>query len=469
MEMDSRAPGSLKAKPLFFPALPFGLLLFASLFFWYIGDSAARGVSWLCLITLVVGTRYIFKYSNFPGNAAWFFASFGAMFLLFPAFSAIFNYDMGVADNHLIKYGVLAVGGISLFFLGYEYATRRLKTRQTRRRRFTVSKNALFSMMFIFALLNVVSISIHLVNAGGLHDLMHRSRLEHRLEGGLLILSASYIMVAGGLFYTLMGIVAFFSRYRLLYFLPLMIFFDTLFFLALRTRTPLVLHFVAFGIGYFVLSRRIDWVENSQRRREGMTVIQRLLAIFCVIILVVGAVGLRSFRGNYEAGKYTVDFQKTFAKEFFKRGTFNSTELVFSMLYMVPDRYEYLKGQSYYRLLFIPVPRFIWPDKPPNTQRITAKWLDPDSVVVQTTPVGVHGDLYINFGMWGTLGFLIYGLFWGWLDRSNKLWYSLFASVSFPFVYHFVRGGFTNPVILMVLLILVSIYTSRRIQQPELD
>lgn len=450
------------------PFVSFGLILIVSLSFQIIGDKTAWGVPWLCLLSIMLGARYVLKYTPFPGNAAWFFASFSSMFLLFPASSVFFQYDIPTSNTVLLNYNVLTVGGISLFFIAYEFSKRYSKSIRRWNKCYVVSRRGLLNMLLLFAAINIISISLFLMNAGGIHQLIFRTRLEHRVAGGAFALIALYIMVSGGLFYTLSGIIIYLYRPFLLVLLPAILAFDMLYFFALRTRTPLVLHAIAFGFGWFIISRRIKLAGMPWRGLKGFTVRQRILALFCFFILVIGAVGLRSFRGNFENRILTIDFKNTFEKEFFKRGTFNSTDLVFGVLKMVPDKYAYLQGQSYYRVLFIPIPRAIWPDKPVNTQRITARWLDPDSSVIQTTPVGIQGDLYINFGLWGVLGMLVYGFIFAWLDKGNKLWHILLASVSFPFVYHLARGGFTNPLLLLALLIYTSRYLQHKIKYtPE--
>jgi hypothetical protein len=142
-----------------------------------------------------------------------------------------------------------------------------------------------------------------------------------------------------------------------------------------------------------------------------------------------------------------------------RRGDLGFAPVVFDVLAYVPERADYLYGQSYYRLLFAPIPRLIWPDKPPNTQRIVASWLHP-GVAQQTTPPGIQGDLYINFGYAGVLGFLVFGWMLGLLDRERGLFRALAVGGGVTPVFHLVRGGFTNPMLLLAVLLAASFIAS---------
>jgi hypothetical protein len=193
-----------------------------------------------------------------------------------------------------------------------------------------------------------------------------------------------------------------------------------------------------------------------------------------LVLVVFGALGLvglsylRLARGLLEerglAGLTEVDVGLALRYNL-ESGDLGFAPVVFDVIEEVPARRDPLRGQSYLRLLFTPIPRTVWPEKPLNTQRIVASWLRPD-VPGMTIPPGVQGDLYINFGLLGVLGFLAFGGLIGILDRQPGLTKLLCLGAGFVPIFHLARGGFTNPILLLVAVAVAGHVVARYVTAP---
>ena len=87
-----------------------------------------------------------------------------------------------------------------------------------------------------------------------------------------------------------------------------------------------------------------------------------------------------------------------------KLGVFGYSDIIYRLIEKFPSMHGFLNGQSYYRVFFTLIPRYLWPDKPENTQRIVAYIINP-GIINQTTPPSIVGDSYINFGIYGNFSF----------------------------------------------------------------
>ncbi len=95
--------------------------------------------------------------------------------------------------------------------------------------------------------------------------------------------------------------------------------------------------------------------------------------------------------------------------------------------------------------------------KIPNTQRIVAQWINP-GLESYTAPPGIIGDLYINFGIVGILGMVVFGIVLGRIEKMRGLVSFIYSGAVFMPIFHLVRGGFTN-----LVMIGLSIYIGCKI------
>lgn len=113
----------------------------------------------------------------------------------------------------------------------------------------------------------------------------------------------------------------------------------------------------------------------------------------------------------------------------------NRIPVLATVLFYIPERQDYLLGQSFVALLAAPIPKWIWPEKVDYF-----KWRD--SAIVGNlhgipAPTPLPGVLYANFSWIGTaVGMFLWGLFqrglYEWLaahrkDRNQAMLYAAFA------------------------------------------
>ena len=82
------------------------------------------------------------------------------------------------------------------------------------------------------------------------------------------------------------------------------------------------------------------------------------------------------------------------------------------VIHQTPENVPYLKGETYYRLLFTFVPRLLWEDKPRNVRDFGQRYgFIPEGNEINGFKLHHLGEFYINFGALGILlGMLLLGL-----------------------------------------------------------
>lgn len=412
-------------------------------------------LSLLCFFSAVETARYAFFEAKFPGLFTWFAVAYIGLFLVYPTFAPLIGIEIPASAQVFSEYCFLAVAGIHLFILGYECGLGPAASRQWHRQYKTTHTRLLNAVILLF-FVNLIAMAVVLADAGSISVLLRQTRDEMKYAAGSLNLVAIYLFAIGCLMYPLLGIYLRFRRFHIVFWLPVIVGIEVFLFLEFRVRTFPVAHFVGLLAGWFLIAPRmaIDLRQPRKRQRAGLTVVQKAGLVTLAVALVLGMFVLRVFRGAYEyadsLSDISVDISSSVRFAFEGGGEIGYSKWVFEALELVPESYGYLHGQSYYRLLFVPIPRSLWPNKPLDTQRIVAQWINPAAPSIQTTPVGIFGDLYINFGMLGIFGMALFGYFFGRLDRGLDLKHALFLSVSFAMVFHFTRGAFTNPVMEMI-------------------
>ena len=430
-------------------------LAFFAFLLWLCGPNALPLSPWLCLLSVLVTAQHIFFEAKLPSLFTWFSVTYISLFLVYPIVAPLIGIKIPTTNDVFFKYCFLAVGSLHLFIIGYELASYPHAKRRWEARYRTTS-DRLFNMICLLFILNILASVLVLADAGSFSVLESRTRNEMKYAIGILSIAGIYVYMMGIFMYPLLGVYLRYRKYRIVVWLPVVVGFEIFMFLMFRTRTFPVMHFFGVLIGWFLIASRmiIAGGDPNVSFLKRLSAVQKISITVLIAVLVIGMFVLRVFRGNYEkAGsiaEININIPESIQYAFERGGELGYSEWVFKILEKVPEHHDYMYGQSYYRLLFVPIPRSLWQEKPQNSQRIVAQWIDPGAVSVQTTPVGIFGDLYVNFGMFGMLGMLIFGYAFGIMDRSQQLTNALFLSISFSMVFHMVRGGFTNPLLEMV-------------------
>lgn len=150
--------------------------------------------------------------------------------------------------------------------------------------------------------------------------------------------------------------------------------------------------------------------------RERRIAVSKILLFALLALMVINVLG--SFRRSTWEGRvgweHLTNIQLTealSAEEIVSRSTIGSGTL--PILERVPDEVGLLYGETYLAVLTMPVPRWLWPDKPGLVGgRVGQIFFNQTGGV----PPGVIGEAYWNFHIAGVLiVFLLLGIFHQWL------------------------------------------------------
>jgi oligosaccharide repeat unit polymerase len=402
--------------------------------------------------TLILVGIYSLYFVPIPSLYHLFAVSYALLFLLQPLVGPWFELQLPESEVFNL-YTRLTIGGLLIFSIAYELMSRRsepVAIFQIRWRRIGV---AFWSLLVAY----LIALLLVLADAGSLEAITGVTRVQRIEQRGPTTLFAIYVITFSSCLFTLLPL---YLERRRLWIAPVVVFLvlaEVLVFLTFRVRTFMLMHFVAAVVGYFLVKpRAIAKPKTGKIRRHKLPRIS--LTIAAVVIAILGMYvrfsrGLIGTGASLAVSRLSVSDVVRLSMEM---GDLGYSPIVYSVLRYVPKEHDFLHGQSYYRLLFAAVPRSIWSDKPPNTERLVASWLRPN-LTEGTVPPGVQGDLYINFGLAGVLGFALFGAVLAVVDRQVGLRRYILFSTTATIVFHFVRGGFTNSVLLFATAYLSAI------------
>jgi len=239
-------------------------------------------------------------------------------------------------------------------------------------------------------------------------------------------------------------------------------------FMIYRTRSPFIAVLIAYGVA--TAARYVLVTVGARQRRGHRTWALRLSLLVAVPVLIFCGVAIKYLRISHGFRDYRITPERVEELAFstFAAGDLGYAYWLRRAMVLYGERNDYLNGQSYYRLLFVPIPRFVWPNKPENTQRLFAQAHDPDLRWKNVTiPAGIVGDLYINFGPFGVLGMLVWGLIFA-QERYRNLTDLLFLAGSGWWLFHIVRGSVTVPVVFLLTMWMFAAFSTKIIQPVPL-
>lgn len=393
---------------------------------------------------IVYGTQYI------PMMSPTFFivCFYIMLFFIQPIYQLLYEIESGFPFSVFQDYTILTISGIYLFMIGACLTYKKsndleISVEVTRLKK--IIKLMVIFMLFQICLLFIDVKTINIL-ALSRYELKNGSFLRGIANFGIMISSILYFMVG----YTKKTR----NYYKNLSWIVFMIAMEILIFFFFRTRTMPVSHISSFIAGFY-FSHQTSINGNVLIYKSALRSSLVSIKMWCYfIVLFFVSIISRFLRGFLEPGNSVEDFQtsiQAMIEESIKFGDAGYANVVMLMIELFPDNFEYLLGQSYYRILLTPIPRFVWPNKPINTESFIGSIVSPE-ILGYSLPPGIQGDLYINFGFWGVLGMFLYGMFFSKISHIYSFFSLMISGISAVWIFHLSRGGFTNPIIIFLVL-----------------
>lgn len=434
----------------------------ASVVFWL----PYQELLWLCfvlsaLVLLLFGIRRLTPVSVLT----WFLLTYSGLYYIHPLLFALTSDELAGRAS-FPTYVFLTLAGVHLFLIGYLLTNQRSRSILINPRPITIRLQLVGLLIWGLVALGWLGIGLRVFSFGSLATALSASRVALK-QGAYSLLSEYFFLFFSPAFFLLPTYLKVKRGVTPWLAVASLVVAEVLLFYLTRVRTYLVAHAISVLCGlYFTYyipqshkNRRkallsgghfVQWLTRQRRRYFVYWSV-------AMVVVALAAMSLRFIRGYLEpgvTGRWALSVVDVIALSV-RNGDLGYTRNVLDVIEYVPARHDFLYGQSYWRLLLVLVPRSVYPHKPPNTQQIVGSWFKPE-VEVYSLPPGIMGDAYINFGLWGILVFLGIGLVYGRLDRVTGVGSFIFNGVSFVQVFHWVRGGFTNPVLQLIFLGLVA-------------
>lgn len=365
------------------------------------------------------------------------------------------SYNMYALSNFLL------IIGLALFFIGTSIT--KSTTLSSPSIKIYFNRGQIITILTLLFLLAFIGLCIAFVFGGG-RSLLETTRAELAAQqmtvGGMIRLVCIYmffpLLVAAPLLITQLS--------KPLQTVPWIILFALLIvhFLFFRARTQLVTVLASIAVS-ILLKNRIIFVYGQSVQVFLRSVRDYFSVGLLVVGIFVGSIAITFLRGSIGVGHVELGhgFLQVWLEKSFDGGDFGYQKVQRAAYNLFPEKHPFLLGQTYYRILLIPIPRFIMPNKPLNEQRVFCSVIDPEMYETGgTIPAGILGDLYVNFGHFGIVGMIVYGMLLG-RERYYRLWHWLMLAGSMTWLFHFVRGAFTNPLVTFVIYMIITIILER--------
>ena len=410
------------------------------------------------ILTLIMVGTYALKNIKFFSPSFFFVIFFIMLFFIQPILTYVFDLPLLQYDISTQKiYALITINGFIAFLLGHHLVKKNIKINK-----FNMlddfNERRQSKIIFLLTATVVVVVILALLKIGPT-NILRLGRVDLKLSRGIvyLLLTYSTHLVSFLIFFVFISKKKV-RKFNILIWISFFIIIEVLYFLLFRTRSHMVQHFMAAVVAiyyrYCYTDEKLFILSNRKKRNK------KSIMIIIMIILAIAVITMRFFRGSFEPGMSISDFNfnfRLFLTLSVQFGDLGYASVVMELIELFPNSFDFLNGQSYYRFLFIGIPRFIWENKPANTQRIIGSILQPGSIT-QTIPPGIVGDTYINFGIYGWIMMLLFGVFFGYLSRNINKFSIAIWSVGTVWIFHMVRGGFTNPLIIFIIqLVLVKL------------
>lgn len=390
---------------------------------------------------------------NFKANYVWFVFSYLILFYISPLFEFLYPGEvLEGSKNSIDLYHVLNVSSIHIFSIFYF-----LIYRVSEKKIIVLSKERFDKVYLLMGGLTILSAIWLFISVGGM-SAINSTRVDLKYVQGGKTYSLLMIYFSSTFFY-LVGVKFSKLRNKLYYVLIMLVVISLLefiYFIALRNRTMILMHLIAIFIGGFSSSQIFfDDIKNELKEKTKKIKVLPLVGVLGGVAIL--GVFIRFARGVYMEGDGNLALSwKEMLITSVKSGDFGYANMVIRIIDYVYYTDLALNGQSYYRLLLAFIPSSIYDKNILTTDSLIGQMLT--GLDVMTIPPGIFGDSYLNFGMFGFVVFIVFGLFFGLLDKTKHYLVGyIFFSLSFTLIYHFVRGSFVNVVFSLVIIYLGSL------------
>lgn len=413
------------------------------------------------IISLLAILIHVVNKTTFFSTTFFFIVFYIMLFYLQPIYCYIFDNNIlpYSLDVHRI-YASITINGIILFMTGNMLHKNKGSFKLYKRQAVDLNHINYFKLLMLSISFVVI---VLIITSKGIQYFIYGSRLGLREEMGYIGLILNYL----GYIVSIVIFLVFFTlkksrtKSSIFVWFIFLIFIEAFYILAFRLRGFIVGHFLSAVMGlyfsdFFIVVEETN--KNSDKINKPKLWFKKFKTLIWLAGILILAITFRFLRGFMEPGNSISNFNfdiRHFIKLSLLSGDLGYAHIVMDLIEIVPSVHNYLMGQSYYRLFFTIIPRFIWLNKPPNTQRIVALWLRPE-VTGLTLPPGIQGDLYINFGLAGIFGMILFGIFFNKLDSKHNFHNVIMWSASPVWIFHLVRGGFTNPLMIFFVIYIVT-------------
>lgn len=395
-----------------------------------------------------------------PSLGAWFLSSYLLLFYFTPAIAGLSTrFSVSILEAYVWMTVVGAHLFSAIYGLVHDRAYRRGKTGgwspTAAVERLEARQYLLFGSGVFAALL---AISLAIIDAGSLGELLSRTRVQAKLDAGPLTTLSIYFIGLANLATITYPAVARSRPYFALVGLSTVAAASGFYFFVLRQRSVLVALIVSLLVGVFVFSGAS--ARHGKWPRIGSVLANAPLKVLLSSLVLIGSTlamfVVRIARGNIESSQGSL-FPDMTLGEIIQFGVSVDADLgadigytptVLRVMEIAADGNVHLAGSSFLRPLSL-IPSLLFGfERPPETSRLVGSWFSPSGVL--TIPPGIQGDLHLNFGMIGLVGFGVLGLLLGEFDRATDPAAFVLAGISFTHIFFLARGNPMNAIYMLL-------------------
>ena len=228
------------------------------------------------------------------------------------------------------------------------------------------------------------------------------------------------------------------------------------YFMIFRNRTLPISCVIGYLVGVVARYRFLSIGYKPIMGRLPTTLV--LVVLVSGPVLLLAGISLRYLRGAYQLQDYSLTSEHVQREidHALGGGELGYAVMTREAMRLFPSEHPYLYGESYYRLLFTPIPREVWPDKPRNTNRLFAAVRDRElGRKGVTQSAGVVGTTYLNFGVLGVLFMVVIGFVFS-FEKYLRLHNVLILATSGLWMIAIVRGSLTAPIVTFLFVYILA-------------